>query len=70
MEAVLEVIARATGSSSDELRAECEVREAAYLASDLRIAIERGGASSPIAVDRLSALEELVVGRYWWGHVW
>ncbi|HEY1829918.1 MAG TPA: phosphotransferase [Acidimicrobiales bacterium] len=68
MEAVLEVISRATGSSSDDLRAECEVREAAYLASDLRIAIERGDASSQMALDRLSALEELVVGRYWWGH--
>ena len=68
MDAVLDVIARATESSSDDLRAACEVREAAYLASDLRIAIERGGASSQMAVDRLNALEQLVVGQYWWRH--
>ena len=41
MEAVLDAIARATASSIELLRAECEVREAAYLASDLRIALER-----------------------------
>ncbi|MFE9399221.1 phosphotransferase [Streptomyces flavidovirens] len=35
METVLDVIARATATSLETLRAECEVREATYLASDL-----------------------------------
>ncbi|MET9511906.1 phosphotransferase [Streptomyces flavidovirens] len=38
METVLNVIARATATSLETLRAECEVREATYLASDLRVA--------------------------------
>jgi aminoglycoside phosphotransferase (APT) family kinase protein len=68
MEAVLDVIARATASPLELLRADCEVREAAYLASDLRIALEHSDTSSRMVVDRLRALEELIVGRYWWCH--
>jgi aminoglycoside phosphotransferase (APT) family kinase protein len=68
MEAVLEVIARATGSPLELLRAECEVREAAHIASDLRGALARGEASSPMAVERLHGLEELIDGHYWWRH--
>jgi hypothetical protein len=41
METVLDVIARATATPAETLRAECEVRDAAYLASDLRVALER-----------------------------
>lgn len=63
---VLDVIARATGTSPESLRAGCEVREATYLASDLRIAVEHPDAHARMAADRLRALEELVVGRYWW----
>jgi aminoglycoside phosphotransferase (APT) family kinase protein len=66
MENVLDVIARATTTSMETLRAQCEVREAAYLASDLRIALERSDASGRIAAERLHALEELIVGHYWW----
>ena len=65
-ETVLDVIARATAASPDTLRAECEVREAAYLASDLRVALDRPQAPAPMAADRLRGLEELIVGRYWW----
>jgi hypothetical protein len=43
-----------------------EVRDAAHLASDLRIALERPDAHARMAADRLRGLEELVVGRYWW----
>jgi aminoglycoside phosphotransferase (APT) family kinase protein len=68
MEAVLDVIAHATATSIESLRADCETREAAYLASDLRIAIAQAGTSSPMAVDRLRGLEELIVGSYWWTH--
>jgi hypothetical protein len=66
METVLDVIARATTTPLDTLRAQCEVRDAAYLASDLRIALEHPGSSSGMAADRLHGLEELIVGRYWW----
>ncbi len=68
METVLDVIARATTTSPETLRAECEVREAAYLASDLAIALEHPDARSPMAADRLLGLEELIDGRCWWRH--
>ena len=68
LETVLDVIARATTVPLDTLRAECEVRDAAYLASDLRVALERPGAPAPMAADRLRALGELIAGRYWWRH--
>ncbi|MFF1409145.1 hypothetical protein ACFVX6_04985 [Streptomyces sp. NPDC058289] len=67
-ETVLDVIARATQTAPETLRAGCEVREATYLASDLRIALERPATHARMAADRLHALEELVVGRYWWRH--
>jgi aminoglycoside phosphotransferase (APT) family kinase protein len=67
-EVVLDVIARATTTSPDTLRSECEVREAAHLASDLRAALGHPGARPPMAADRLRALEELIDGRYWWRH--
>ena len=68
METVLDVIARATATSPEILRAECEVRDAAYLASDLRVALGRPQARAPKAADRLRGLEELIAGRYWWRH--
>ncbi|MFE4632629.1 hypothetical protein ACFRJ1_04505 [Streptomyces sp. NPDC056773] len=66
METVLDVIARATGTPPEALRAGCEVREAAHLAADLRLALEHPGVHTGMAADRLRSLEELVVGRYWW----
>jgi hypothetical protein len=68
METVLDVIARATATSLETLRAECEVRDATYLASDLRVAFEHPGARARMAADRLRGLEELIVERYWWRH--
>jgi hypothetical protein len=68
VEAVLDVIARATTISLETLRAQCEVRDAAYLASDLRAALEHPGARAPTAADRLRGLEELIDGRYWRRH--
>ncbi|RKS06410.1 phosphotransferase family enzyme [Nocardiopsis sp. Huas11] len=67
-EAVLDVIARMTGSAPETLRAQCEVREAAHLAADLRIALGDPDAHARMAADRLRALDELIVGRYWWRH--
>ncbi|WP_326810855.1 hypothetical protein OIE62_25870 [Streptomyces scopuliridis] len=68
METVLDVIARATATSLEVLRAECEIREATYLASDLRLAFEHPDAHGRMVVDRLRELKELIVGRYWWRH--
>jgi aminoglycoside phosphotransferase (APT) family kinase protein len=65
-EAVLDVISRATGTAAETLRAQCEVREAAHLAYDLRAGLERPGFRARITADRLRALEDLIVGRYWW----
>jgi aminoglycoside phosphotransferase (APT) family kinase protein len=67
-ETVPDVIARATAISPETLRAQCEVREASHLASDLRVALEHHNAPAGMAADRLGALEELIVGHYWWRH--
>jgi hypothetical protein len=66
MEAVLDVIARATATDTETLRAECEVREATYLASDLIVALQYPDTSQWTAADCVRKLEELIVGRYWW----
>jgi hypothetical protein len=63
---VLDVIASATLVAAETLRAQCEVRDATYLVSDLRLALERPGLRPGMAGDRLRALEELIGGRYWW----
>jgi aminoglycoside phosphotransferase (APT) family kinase protein len=68
VETVLDVIARATTTSLETLRAGCELREASYLASDLRIALEHPDALAQLAADRLRELEELIVSRFWWRH--
>src|ERR1700679_168254 len=66
VEIVLDVIANATAIPQETLRAQCEVREAAHLASDLRSGLERPGPRAGLIADRLRALEDLVVGHYWW----
>ncbi len=66
MEDVLNVIARDTATPHEAVRAGCEVREAAHLASDLFFALQHPGANTRIAKERLQPLDELVVGRYWW----
>lgn len=63
---VLDVIARASGTPQEVLRAECEIRDAAYLASDLRAALERPDAVARMAAERLHGLEQLINERYWW----
>jgi Phosphotransferase enzyme family len=68
LETTLDVIARATTTSTETLRAECEVREAAYLASDLRITLEHPGAPTQVIAGNLHDLEKLIVGRLWWRH--
>jgi len=65
-EAVLDVVARATTIPEETLRAECEVREASHLVSDIRIGLERPGPPSPTTADRLNGLDDLIVGCSWW----
>jgi hypothetical protein len=48
------------------LRAQCEIRDAAYLASDLRVALERPVFPARMAAERLRGLEELITRHYWW----
>jgi phosphotransferase family enzyme len=67
-ETVLDVIAGATATPVESLRAQCEVRDAAYLASDLVVALERPDFPARMAADRLRGLSELIVGHYWWRH--
>jgi hypothetical protein len=62
---VLDVIAEETARSPDDLRAECEIRDAAFIAGDLRHALELPDAP-PWTARRLRDLERLVIGRRWW----
>jgi aminoglycoside phosphotransferase (APT) family kinase protein len=64
--AVLDVIATATATPQQTLRAQCEVREAAHLASDLRSGLERPDSRARLLADRLRALKELIDARFWW----
>jgi aminoglycoside phosphotransferase (APT) family kinase protein len=66
VELVLDVIAREANTPREVLRAGCEVRDAAHLANDLCVALEHPGGRARMAAQRIHALEELVVGRYWW----
>jgi hypothetical protein len=65
MALVLDVIAEETASSPEALRAECEIRNAAFIAEDLSHALELPGVP-PWMARRVRDLEELVIGRYWW----
>ncbi len=62
---VLDAIAEQTASSPETLRAECEIRDAAFIAEDLRSALELPGAP-PWMARRVRDLEGLVMGRRWW----
>ena len=67
IETVLDVIASMTMTPEETLRAECEVREATFLAADLREAVELP--DTPTWVKRrLGHLEQLIIGRRWWHH--
>ena len=64
VETVLDVIARETATPAESLRTDCEVQEAAYLASDLRLAlIQPGGTSTKVFRQRLSRLNEVIAER-------
>lgn len=67
LEAVLDVIAGASGISPEALRTQCEIREAAYLTSDLGVALDHRAPAAQVAAT-LRDLEELVIGRLWWRH--
>lgn len=67
-EAVLDMVAGLTAISEEALRAECEVREASHLVSDIRVGLQRPGSPSPMTADRLDGLEDLIIGRSWWRH--
>jgi aminoglycoside phosphotransferase (APT) family kinase protein len=60
---VLDVVTEATRTPAELLRAECEVREASYLATDVRLSLE---GDPEAGVGTIGHLEELVIGRYWW----
>lgn len=62
---VLDIIAERTTRSAESLRAACEVRDAAFLAEDLRQALELP-ARPPWMARRLRELEGLVIGQRWW----
>lgn len=62
MGAVLDVVTEHTGIPDDELRAACEVREASYVISDVRLTLEGHSAG----VGSISDLVEIVDGRCWW----
>ncbi len=67
LDLVLNVIADATMIGLDELRAECELRSAAFIAEDLRSALEQPDIPAS-ATARVRDLERLVVGRRWWSY--
>ena len=65
IETVLDVVARATRTPPETLRAACELREASFLASDLRAILENSSVRTDTAPDRLRALETLIFDRNW-----
>ncbi|MFC0430699.1 phosphotransferase [Kutzneria buriramensis] len=60
---VLDVVAEATGTPADVLRADCEVREASHVVADVRLSLEN---DPEAGVGTIAGLEELIIGRYWW----
>jgi hypothetical protein len=68
LETVLQVIARETTTSAETLRAECEVRHTAYLASDILLALTDPDTPTRRLAQRLSGLEQVIDGRLWWRH--
>ncbi|WP_328475520.1 phosphotransferase [Actinoplanes sp. NBC_00393] len=64
--AVLDVITAETAIPPDVLRAECEVREANYLASDIRLAHANPRTHARLLAQRMTRLTELITERPWW----
>jgi hypothetical protein len=63
---VLAVIAEATGTPLSTLRAACEVREAAYLTSDLLLALDDRHTHRDEAQAIVHDLRTMAVDRSWW----
>ncbi|MEU7908927.1 phosphotransferase [Actinoplanes sp. NPDC049118] len=66
LETVLDVIARETATPPELLRAECELREAAFLTSDILVALGDPDTHARMAAARLRRLGEVIAGRAWW----
>ncbi|MFE2756357.1 hypothetical protein ACFXGA_30600 [Actinosynnema sp. NPDC059335] len=64
---MLDVVAAATGTPSEVLRAGCEIREASHVVTDVRLGLE---GDPEAGVGTIGDLEELVIGRYWWRDSW
>lgn len=62
---VVDAIAAATGTAAEAVRSACELRDAAFIAEDIRSALERPGPAAWPA-QRIRDLEGLVAGRRWW----
>jgi hypothetical protein len=62
---VLDVIAEQTATSPESLRAACEIRDASFLAEDLRYALGQPDLPAWTA-QRVRDLDGLVIGRRWW----
>ena len=62
MAAVLDVVSEHAGVPEDELRAACEVREASYVTSDVRLGLQ----GFDVGVGSVNDLVELIDGRRWW----
>ena len=63
---VLEVIAEATATPLDALKTACELREAAHLAFDLRLALQDPHRHAQEVAQCIHDLAELVINRCWW----
>jgi hypothetical protein len=69
LETVLDVIAGETTTSTEVLRAACEVRQATYLASDILLALTHpDDVPADMLAQRLSRLQQVIVERRWWRH--
>ncbi|GIF37279.1 phosphotransferase family protein [Actinoplanes xinjiangensis] len=62
----LDVVAGATATPPDVLRAACEIREANYLAADLRLALTDPAAHGALLAPRLDRLHQVITQRTWW----
>jgi aminoglycoside phosphotransferase (APT) family kinase protein len=67
LDIVVDAIAEVTTIGPDVLRAECEFRDAALIADDIRYALEQPNAPAGLA-HRVRDLEGLVLGRRWQHH--
>ncbi|BEL02724.1 hypothetical protein Q0Z83_009150 [Actinoplanes sichuanensis] len=62
----LDVVAEATGTAPDELRAACEIRHANHLAADVRLAVTDPAEHGALLTPRLESLHEVITRRTWW----